>query len=174
MEEVTTWRRAAGDRKPASVPRIRLARQVSIESDAGMLRRTDAGWQLSQGSEHSDAFITDLSLRSVSLRDTASATTVDIEPPPRGTTRRVLVASGDPRSAGNQFGFEAAEIRRSLLPAKVDVREVACIDLAELPQHLDALCPAAAPLSRRAADDHPRTNCSGDLCGRAEQTVARG
>jgi hypothetical protein len=109
MEEVTTWRRAAGrraagDRKPASVPRTRLARQVSIESDAGMPRRTDAGWQLSQGSEHSDAFITDHSLRSVSLRDTASAATADIEPPPRGTTRRVLVASGDPRPGATSSG----------------------------------------------------------------------
>jgi len=143
-----------GDRKPASVPRTRSVRRVSLGSDAGLPSRSAAVWQLSGGSGYSDAFITDLSLQSAGARDTTSAITAGIMPPPsRGTTRRVLVTSGDPRPGGNQFGLEAAEIRRSLLPARVDVREVACIDLAEIPQHLDELCPAVLHLAAHRARD---------------------
>jgi hypothetical protein len=61
------------------------------------------------------------------------------------------VISGDPRPGGNMFGPEAAIIRRHMSPAYVDVRERACIELAELSYELDTLRPTVLHIAAHSA-----------------------
>ncbi len=70
---------------------------------------------------------------------------------PIASIRRILVISGDPRPGGNMFGPEAAIIRRHMSPAYVDVRERACIELAELSYELDTLRPTVLHIAAHSA-----------------------
>lgn len=65
--------------------------------------------------------------------------------------REVVVASGDPRPGGNIFGLEAADIRRPLRLARVGVWESACVDLAEVRDHLDSRRPIVFHLTAHSS-----------------------
>ncbi|MFI6247776.1 CHAT domain-containing protein [Streptomyces sp. NPDC051016] len=61
---------------------------------------------------------------------------------PLGVASRVLFVSGDPRPGRNDFGSEAACIRKSLVGSLVRVREMAAVELAEICPALDEHTPA--------------------------------
>ena len=165
------WRRDEGGNKPAPLPRPVAARSTSLESAPRLPKPAGPTTLIRSTREHAATDLLGFELRSAFVvRGLVSTSTIG--PPPGGTTRRVLVASGDPRPGSNQFGLEAAEIRRCLLPAGIEVREVACVELVEISHHLDALAPAVLHLAAHHASGGVAVGFEGDLLWAEFEAVA--
>ncbi|HET8681287.1 MAG TPA: CHAT domain-containing protein [Micromonosporaceae bacterium] len=138
--ELRQWLLDAGDAKPAAGSHPAGARhRVELAApDPPYRRGAESGWidqTASVSQSASQSLASSASSRYGGLNAGSQVMT--------GHSRCLMFASGDPRPGGNQFGLEAAAVRQLLTLARVEVREVACVALSEIAQHLARVRPLA-------------------------------
>ncbi|HSV66519.1 MAG TPA: hypothetical protein VLJ59_11510 [Mycobacteriales bacterium] len=151
-DTVEGWVRRRGDTKPTTLPRPRHPPWGLIRPTSWQPVPPPGSWRVSLSTESISQSITATQSQSSASTSTAWAPAgCGSDLVPAGRTRRVMVASGDPRPGENVFALEAVAIRGSLRMAGIDVREMSCVGLAEIPLSLDDMCPTVLHLAAHSS-----------------------